>query len=149
LGSKAGGGISSSTTGWVRIWTPEFIAFCDLNKIIPFCLPPHSTHLIQPLDVVVFQTLKHFHAEAIDSATRTDCSDFNKIEFLSALCLIRQQAFKETTILSAFRKTELIPWNPDAVLSRLPRHQTCDPAHQPRHYLQFPKLFPPHTRLDH
>jgi len=65
--------------------TCKFIAFCDRNKIIPFCLPPHSTHLIQRLDIVVFQPLKHFHAEAIASATRTGCLDFNKIELLSAL----------------------------------------------------------------
>jgi len=64
--------------------TKEFIDYCDENKIIPFCLPPHSTHLLQPLDVVVFQPLKHFHAEAVEQATRTGCSDFNKIEFLAA-----------------------------------------------------------------
>jgi len=104
--------------------TRDFISFCNQQNIIPFCLPPHTTHLIQPLDVVVFQPLKHYHSEAIDYATRTGCSDFNKIEFLSALRSIRLQAFKESTILSAFRKTGLIPWNPDAVLSRLLENQT-------------------------
>jgi len=49
--------------------TREFISYCDEKKIIPFCLPPHTTHLLQPLDVVVFQPLKHYHAEAIDYAT--------------------------------------------------------------------------------
>jgi hypothetical protein len=40
--------------------TMEFITFCDDHKIIPFCLPPHSTtQLLQPLDVVVFQPYKH------------------------------------------------------------------------------------------
>ena len=99
--------------------TKEFIDYCDEKKIIPFCLPPHSTHLLQPLDVVVFQPLKHYHTEAIELATRTGCSDFNKIEFLSAISSIRQQAFKRTTILSSFRKTGLIPFNPDVVLSQL------------------------------
>ena len=83
-------------------------------------MPPHTTHLIQPLDVVVFQPLKHYHAEAIDKATRTGCSDFNKLEFLSAITSIREQAFKESTIISSFRRTSLIPYNPDIVLSRLP-----------------------------
>jgi len=46
----------------------EFISYCDEKKIIPFCLPPHTTHLLQPLDVVVFQPLKHYDVEAINYA---------------------------------------------------------------------------------
>jgi len=99
--------------------TKEFIDYCDENKIIPFCLPPHSTHLLQPLDVVVFQPLKHFHAEAVEQATRTGCSDFNKIEFLAAIDSIRVQAFKHSTILSVFRKCGLIPYSTSIILSKL------------------------------
>jgi hypothetical protein len=99
--------------------TMEFITFCDEHKIVPFCLPPHSTHLLQPLDVVVFQPYKHYHDEAVDSATRTGCSDFNKLEFLTAITSIRRQTFKPSTIVSAFRKTGLIPYNPEIVLERL------------------------------
>ena len=102
--------------------TKEFIDYCDEKKIVPFCLPPHTTHLLQPLDVVVFQPLKHYHAEAIEQATRSGCSDFNKLEFLSAISTIRKQAFKKSTILSSFRKTGLIPYNPETVLSRLREH---------------------------
>lgn len=105
--------------------TREFISYCDEKKIIPFCFPPHTTHLLQPLDVVVFQPLKHYHAEAIDHATRTGCSDFNKVEFLSAITSIRDQAFKPATILSSFRKTGLIPYNPRIVLSILPEYDHC------------------------
>ena len=108
--------------------TKEFIDYCDEKKIIPFCLPPHSTHLLQPLDVVVFQPLKHYHTEAVEQATRSGCSDFNKLEFLSAISSIRKQAFKKSTILSSFRKTGLIPYNPETVLGRLREHTT--PSHQ-------------------
>jgi len=101
----------------------EFITFCDDHKIIPFCLPLHSTHPPQSLDVVVFQPSKHYHAEAVDNATRTGCSDFNKFEFLAAITLIRQQAFKPSTIISAFRKTGLIPYNPEIVLERLQEYK--------------------------
>ncbi len=27
--------------------------------------PPHATHLMQPLDVVVFEPHKHYHSEAV------------------------------------------------------------------------------------
>ena len=87
--------------------------------IIPSCLPLHTTHILQPLDVVVFQPYKHFHAEAIDVATRTGCSDFNKLEFLTAPTSIHEQTFKKTTVLSAFRQTGLILFKLEIVLSKL------------------------------
>jgi len=99
--------------------TREFIEFCDEHKILPFCFPPHCTHLLQPLDVVVFQPYKHYHAEAIDSATRTGCSEFDKIEFLNAINSIRSATFKPSTIISGFQKTGLIPLNPEMVLAKL------------------------------
>src|SRR5437762_9977437 len=33
------------------------IKFCVASKIIPLCLPPHTTHLLQPLDVGIFADL--------------------------------------------------------------------------------------------
>jgi len=99
--------------------TREFITFRDEHQILLFCLPSHCTHLLQPLDVVVFQPYKHYHSEAVDTATRTGCSQFDKIEFFTAIESIRTQTFKPTTILSAFRKTGLWPFNPDIVLDKL------------------------------
>jgi DDE superfamily endonuclease len=94
----------------------EFVKFAESNRILLFGLPPHTTHFLQPLDVVCFQPLKHYHAEAIDDAVRTGDTKFSKIEFLAALPTIRRQAFKKSTILSAFRQTGIIPYNPDKVL---------------------------------
>ena len=65
--------------------TYEFLEHCEKNLITPFCLPPHATHLLQSLNIVVFQPYKHWHAEAVDAVARTGCMDFNKIEFLEAL----------------------------------------------------------------
>jgi hypothetical protein len=38
--------------------TYEFLELCDFYNIIPYCCPPHTTHLIQPLDGSPFRTLK-------------------------------------------------------------------------------------------
>ena len=35
----------------------EFIEYCDANKILLIIYPPHSTHTLQPLDVVMFAPL--------------------------------------------------------------------------------------------
>ena len=42
--------------------TLDLIDLARENNIILFCLPPHTTHLLQPLDVSVFKSLKdHFY----------------------------------------------------------------------------------------
>ena len=46
----------------------QFVRYCEMQKVILLRLPSHSTHFLQPLDVVIFQQWKHWHAEAIDHA---------------------------------------------------------------------------------
>lgn len=111
--------------------TREFLHYCEKKKIIPFCLPPHTTHLLQPLDVVLFQPYKHYHAEKIDEQTRTGCEAFTKVEFLHAIADIRKATFKSNSIRSAFRKTGLVPYNPDMVLVKLRESMPESPSLQP------------------
>ena len=80
--------------------------------------------MLQPLDVVLFQPYKHYHGQEIDEATRTGCTNFDKTEFLASLGRIRLQAFKETSILSGFRKTGIVPYDPQIVLEKLQELQT-------------------------
>jgi hypothetical protein len=99
--------------------TFEFITFCNEKKIIPFCLPPHTTHFLQPLDVAIFQPYKHWHTQEVDEAARTGCTEFTRVEFLDSLKQVRQKTFKQNTILRGWRVTGLIPYNPDAILAQL------------------------------
>ena len=103
--------------------TKEFIAYCDAHDIVPFGLPPNLTHLLQPLDVVVFQPLKHYHAKALDLLVREGLVNITKIEFLSCIEEVRRQAFKKSTILSSFKKTGIWPFNPQPVLKILEERQ--------------------------
>jgi len=96
--------------------TIEFVDYADEHGIELFSFPPHMTHLMQPLDVVIFQPYKHYHSEAVDRAARTGCTSFNKLEFLAALPGIRKQALKPTSIKHSFAGTGLWPVNPDMVL---------------------------------
>ena len=99
--------------------TYEFLQYCEDNNIIAFALIPHTSHLCQPLDVGVFQSLKHWHGEAIDRAVRAGCRNFNKIEFLHHYSQIRKKVFKLQNIASGWRKTGIYPLNPDIVISQL------------------------------
>ena len=69
--------------------------------------------------MVVFQPYKHYHAEAIDNASRTGCFEFDKIEFLTSIDWIRRLTFKPTKIHSAFKATGLIPFYPCIVINKL------------------------------
>ena len=55
----------------------EFHTFAQHMCIDLFVLPPHSTHLTQPLDVGCFQPFKHYHVEAVDAAVRLGSSNFD------------------------------------------------------------------------
>ncbi|KAM4058213.1 DDE superfamily endonuclease [Hirsutella rhossiliensis] len=65
--------------------TRQFIQYCDEHGIIPFGMPPNLTHLLQPLDVVVFQPLKHYHAKALEVMVRDGLVNITKLEFLSCI----------------------------------------------------------------
>ncbi len=103
--------------------TVPFVKYCWDHWIIPFCFPPHMTHLFQPLDVILFQPYKHHHSVAVNDAMQTGCKDFNKLEFLNTLTSIGDQTFRETSIRSAFCRSGFIPLCPQVVLKKLKRYE--------------------------
>ena len=111
--------------------TYEFYEYAQKHKIELFALPPHSTHLTQPLDVGCFQSYKHYHSEAIDETMRTGIPEFGKLDFLASLTTMRARTFKKSTILSAFRKTGLIPYNPEIVLQKIRPANSQTPPSRP------------------
>ena len=112
----------------------EFREYCEEEGIIPFALPPHTTHFLQPLDVGCFQPNKHYHREAVNQATRMGNRDYNRMDFFADIERIRRQTFKESTIKSAFKKTGIWPFDPEIVLQKLkefePPHRTPPPQNQ-------------------
>jgi hypothetical protein len=45
--------------------TPEFDQYCTENKIITLCIPAHTSHLLQPLNVSCFSPLKRAYGHEI------------------------------------------------------------------------------------
>lgn len=102
----------------------EVVRQCLRNDIRLVFLPPNSTHITQPLDVGFFRPLKQ-HWRQIITEYKTQNprnSTVNKSSFPLLLKLLMQKISKnqEIIIKNAFKATEIVPLNPEAVLKRLP-----------------------------
>lgn len=104
----------------------QFIDYCLANKIVALCLPAHSTHLVQPLDVGVFSSCTTNHSQMMERQFQLSGEAVNKETFLTMLPTIRNRAIRRSTILSGFRKSGLIPFNPTVVLDQLAGKPTVD-----------------------
>ncbi|EED11514.1 conserved hypothetical protein [Talaromyces stipitatus ATCC 10500] len=99
--------------------TPEFDRTCTENNIIPICMPPHSSHLLQPLDVGCFAVLKRYYGQVVEQRMRLGFNHIDKMDFLTAFPQARTVAYKAQSIQNSFAATGLVPFNPDRVLQYL------------------------------
>ena len=102
--------------------TPNFDEICSQNDIIPICMPAHSSHLLQPLDIGCFAVLKRSYGQLVETKMRLGINHIDKLDFLEAYPYARIKAFKSETIKNSFTAAGLVPYNPDQVLSRLNIH---------------------------
>jgi len=99
--------------------TGAFIAHCMDHNIVLFVLPPHSSHLTQPLDVGVFRPLKKYMAKELQPLISTGIARLQKVEWLVAFVSAHKQAFSALNIFGGFRSTGIHPFRPEKVLNRV------------------------------
>ena len=97
----------------------DFQAICQAENIYTLCMPSHSSHLLQPLDVGCFSPLKHAYSQQVELLIRNHINHVTKLEFLPAFKAAFDQAITKPNISSSFRGAGLVPLDPDVVLSRL------------------------------
>ena len=104
------------TDGHKTHMTLDVIDLCRENGIVLFCLPPHTTHALQPLDVAVFKSLKdHFSKSVRALAFSKPNFVVSKRDFARVFKGPFERAFSITNIKSGFSKSGIFPFNPDAV----------------------------------
>src|SRR5437763_16223615 len=81
------------------------------NNIVLMVLPPHSSHLTQPLDVGVFGPLKTLMASALEPLISTELHRILKAEWLSAVVDAHDGAFSVQNIEAALHGTAICPYN--------------------------------------
>ena len=97
----------------------KFKAFCKDNNIVTLSLPPHSSHLTQPLDVGCFSVLKRAYGREVEHFIKSHINHITKVEFLLAFKAAHAAAMTENNIKGGFRGAGLVPFNPEAVISKL------------------------------
>lgn len=97
----------------------SFHKYCKEQKIIVLCMPSHSSHLLQPLDVGCFGPLKRAYYTEIDSWSRYSVTQVKKETFLPAFHIAFNKAFTKENIIASFRGAGLVPHDPERVLSKL------------------------------
>jgi DDE superfamily endonuclease/Tc5 transposase DNA-binding domain/helix-turn-helix, Psq domain len=107
----------------------DFIAYCMEYDIDLLILPPHCSHILQPLDVGVFAAFKRACAAEADDTFRLSTQRINRFEWLKMFQSARTKAITQENILSGWRGAGLVPSNPIKVLDRLPT--TPDPSIRP------------------
>jgi hypothetical protein len=96
----------------------DFMWECKKNKIAALYLPPHSSHVLQPLDLAPFSVVKSKYRDQIRSLSALDdAAPVKKERFISSYKLARDEGLSERVIRAGWRATGLSPYNPELVIS--------------------------------
>ncbi|KAK1842428.1 transposase [Colletotrichum chrysophilum] len=118
----------SRTTGSYRLlivdghkshYTTDFEIYCKENNIVTLCMPAHSSHLLQPLDVGCFRPLKKAYGRQIEDKIRRGNTHITKEDFFPAFREAFTQALTEKNIQRGFRGAGLVPLGAESVISKL------------------------------
>ena len=97
----------------------EFKDYCLENKILTLCIPAHSSHILQPLDVVCFSLLKLKYSQRVQDLARRRIFHINKEGFLPAFKDAFFDVFTTKNCKKAFKASGLVPIDAAVVLDRL------------------------------
>ncbi|KAG7666264.1 uncharacterized protein J8A68_000195 [[Candida] subhashii] len=97
----------------------DFVCLAKKHKVYPLYIPAHSSHLTQPLDLVVFAKVKkYFKKDVVEKIRTSRRLSLEKKEIILSYDDARKRSFTEHSILSAWRRAGLVPYNPSKVLDR-------------------------------
>ena len=99
--------------------TIDVIEYVRLNNINLLCLPSHTSHILQPLDVGVFKSFKTSFSRVCRQYMAKNPGRVVTEDILASLV---GQAFGQShtplNILSGFKKTGIYPFNPGEISDR-------------------------------
>jgi hypothetical protein len=99
----------------------DFYTFALEHRIMLLRMPPHCTHLLQPLDVSVFHPLGGYFAREVDlhMLRSQGLLPMTKALFWEYFMTSWEAALNMRTVRSAWKNTGIHPFNPQVVLGAL------------------------------
>jgi hypothetical protein len=123
----------------------SFISHCIQNRISLLILLPHTSHVLQPLDVAIFGPLKKRLTAALSHLNEAQLTRIQKAEWLDAYIKARRVAILKENIDSAWRGAGLRPFQPQRVIRAttllLPTTPTPERPRTPTEHDIFEKVF--------
>ena len=90
--------------------TTDFLWKCLEHDIYLLFLPAHTSHVLQPLDLTVFSSLKRLYRKELQKlSSLIDSTPIGKRNFLVCYQEARQESITSSNIKSGWRTTELWP----------------------------------------
>ena len=96
-----------------------FDRFYIETRIILLYTPPHSSHLLQQLDVSCFAPLKYLYGQRVQEKIQKGIYSIGKEDFIHIYPAVHQQALSSSNIQSGFEATGLVPLSSERVLSKI------------------------------
>ena len=96
------------------------------NNVYLIFLLPHMSHILQPLDLMIFSPVKSVYRKEVKKLyIQSDTTPFGKAGFLECLCLARIKGLSLYNVKSGWRTSDLWPLNANIPLrnSKLLTHQ--------------------------
>jgi hypothetical protein len=97
----------------------DFFDLCLANNLFPLFLPPHATHLLQPLDLVNFGVIKQRFHTLLYNRTLEGNLSVNFSVFFALYFQSREEGLSQRNCQAAFREAGLIPLNRGKCLQNL------------------------------
>ena len=88
---------------------------CQANQILLYCLPPHTSHVLQPLDVGLFSPMKHSWRVAATEYQQNEGKPIDKRSFARVFRSAYQKVVKLSSLVNAFKASGIYPVNRQAI----------------------------------
>ena len=95
----------------------KFMWDCYRNNVHPVYLIPHSSHVLQPLDLSCFSAIKSRYRDQIANLARfEDSAPVKKMRFVEYYNKARDEGLTQHNILGGWSAAGISPWNPRKVI---------------------------------
>jgi hypothetical protein len=111
--------------------TIDFMYECYINRIICLYIPAHTSHVLQPLDLACFSSVKtRYRSQIQELASLDDAAPVKKSRFMTCYSQAREKGLSKHNIRTGWRVTGIIPYNPGLVInsSQVLRRPTTPPS---------------------